>query len=146
MPNHQNITVSYPSLFVGVDTPAPLLDGSLRRYINLDNAASTPAMKAVQEAVDAFLPYYSSVHRGTGFKSQLSTHAYEQARETVMRFLNADQHKHTCIFGKNTTEAINNWPGAFHSRSNEMLCLPVAWSTIRMTCPGVASPRRCMSC
>src|SRR4030067_515934 len=94
-------------LFVGLDAPIPLLDGSLRRYTNLDNAASTPSMKAVQQAVDDFLVYYSSVHRGTGFKSQLSTHAYEQARQIVMNFVGANPTDHTCIFGKNTTEAIN---------------------------------------
>jgi cysteine desulfurase / selenocysteine lyase len=97
----------YRSLFVGVDTPIPLLDGALRNYTNLDNAASTPALKVVQNAVNAFLPFYSSVHRGTGFKSQLSTHAYEQARQAVMHFLGANPQEHTCIFGKNTTEAIN---------------------------------------
>ncbi len=98
---------TYRSLFVGSDTQVPVLDGSWRRYINLDNAASTPALKAVQQAIDDFLPYYSSVHRGTGFKSQLSTHAYEQARSIVLRFLGADPQTHTCIFGKNTTEAVN---------------------------------------
>src|SRR5512135_1031952 len=97
----------YSSLIVGLDTPIPLLDGTCRRYINLDNAASTPALKAVQQAVDDFLVYYSSVHRGTGFKSQLSTHAYEQARTIVMDFVGANPVEHTCIFGKNTTEAIN---------------------------------------
>jgi selenocysteine lyase/cysteine desulfurase len=97
----------FRNLFVGVDTSVPLLDGTQRPYINLDNAASTPALKAVQQAVDDFLPYYSSVHRGTGFKSQLSTHAYEQARQATLHFLGADPAQHTCIFGKNTTEAIN---------------------------------------
>jgi cysteine desulfurase/selenocysteine lyase len=97
----------FRSLFVGLDILCPLLDGSRRCYTNLDNAASTPALKAVQHSVDDFLVYYSSVHRGTGFKSQLSTHAYEQARQIVMRFVGADPNVHTCIFGKNTTEAIN---------------------------------------
>jgi len=94
-------------LFVGLDALIPLMDGTCRCYTNLDNAASTPPLKAVQQAVDDFLVYYSSVHRGTGFKSQLSTHAYEQARQIVMRFVGADPMEHTCIFGKNTTEAIN---------------------------------------
>jgi cysteine desulfurase/selenocysteine lyase len=98
---------SYRKFFVGVQTQTPLLDGSQRPYINLDNAASTPALEAVQRAVDAFLPYYSSVHRGTGFKSQLSTHLYEQARQATLRFLGANPDQHICIFGKNTTEAIN---------------------------------------
>jgi selenocysteine lyase/cysteine desulfurase len=99
--------VSYAHLFTGSDARVPLLDGSNRRYINLDNAASTPAMKAVQQAVNDFLPFYSSVHRGTGFKSQLSTHVYEEARKRVMHFLGADPKSDTCIFCKNTTEAIN---------------------------------------
>lgn len=97
----------YRALFVGLDVQTPLLDGSHKTYINFDNAASTPPLKAVQAAVERFLPYYSSVHRGTGFKSQLSTHAYEQARQAVMAFVGADPRVHTCIFGKNTTEAIN---------------------------------------
>jgi len=42
-----------------------------------------------------------------GYKSQLSTYAYELARDTVLRFVGADPRIHTCIFGKNTTEAIN---------------------------------------
>jgi selenocysteine lyase/cysteine desulfurase len=64
-------------------------------------------LSAVKQAVDDFLPYYSSVHRGTGFKSQVSTHAYDQSRQSVLRFLGADERTLTCIFGKNTTEAIN---------------------------------------
>jgi cysteine desulfurase / selenocysteine lyase len=98
---------SYHNLFVGVDSQVPLLDGSIHRYINLDNAASTPSLQAVQDAVNEFLPYYSSVHRGTGFKSQISTHAYEQSRLAVLAFVGASSDEHTCIFGKNTTEAIN---------------------------------------
>jgi len=97
----------YRPLFVGLDTTIPVLGNRNCRYVNLDNAASTPAMKAVQQAVDDFLVYYSSVHRGTGFKSQVSTRAYEQARQIVLSFFGANPTDHTCIFGKNTTEAIN---------------------------------------
>ncbi len=97
----------YPDLFVGVQTEVPLLDGTSRRYVNLDNAASTPALKAAKEAVDRFLVYYSSVHRGTGFKSQLATHVYEESRRIVLKFMGANPQEHTCIFGKNTTEAAN---------------------------------------
>ncbi len=100
-------TRSYRNLFEGLDVQVPLLDGSQRTYINLDNAASTPAMLNVRQTVDDFLIYYSSVHRGTGFKSQLSTLAYEQARQTVLRFVGANPQEYVCIFGKNTTEAVN---------------------------------------
>ncbi len=92
---------------VGIDQMVPLLDGRLAPYINLDNAASTPALVDVAEAVARFLPYYSSVHRGTGFKSRLSTVAYDQAHEIILRFVGADPETNTCIFGKNSTEALN---------------------------------------
>ncbi len=98
---------SYRDLFVGLESDVPLLDGSCRCYVNLDNAASTPPLLVVQQAVNHFFTYYSSVHRGTGFKSQLATHAYEQARHVVLDFVHADPTEHVCIFTKNTTESIN---------------------------------------
>ena len=98
---------NYCDDYIGLEIEAPLLGGGRSRYINFDNAASTPALKAVGRAVNDFLTYYSSVHRGTGFKSQLSTEIYEQARRVVLDFVGADHDEHVCIFGKNTTEAIN---------------------------------------
>ena len=97
----------YRELFVGTDVTLPVLQGNQKIYINFDNAASTPPLKYVQSCVNDFLMYYSSVHRGTGYKSQLSTHLYEQARQVTLDFLSANQNEHICIFGKNTTEAIN---------------------------------------
>jgi cysteine desulfurase / selenocysteine lyase len=92
---------------VGQDAQVPLLGGGRGRYINLDNAASTPPLEEVVEAVQRFLPSYSSVHRGAGFKSRLSTAAYDEAHDTVARFVGADVTTNAVIFGKNTTEAIN---------------------------------------
>ncbi len=60
---------SYRDRFEGLDVQVPLLDGSQSVYINLDNAASTPAMLAVRQTVDDFLFYYSSVHRGKGLRA-----------------------------------------------------------------------------
>jgi len=73
--NETTSATTYEDLF-SLDQRVPRLDGSLGRYINFDNAASTPPMRAVEAAVRSFMPWYSSVHRGTGFKSQLATHAY----------------------------------------------------------------------
>ncbi|MCS6845444.1 MAG: aminotransferase class V-fold PLP-dependent enzyme [Caldilineales bacterium] len=92
---------------VGIDQPVPVLGGGTLPYVNLDNAASTPALVDVLDAVNRFLPYYASVHRGTGFKSRLSTAAYDHAHEAIGRFVGADLRSNTVIFGKNTTEAIN---------------------------------------
>lgn len=92
---------------LGLDRAVPLLDGRRVPYVNLDNAASTPPLVDVVRAVEAFMPYYASVHRGTGFKSRLSTVAYDQAHTIIGRFVGADLSTNTVIFGKNTTEAIN---------------------------------------
>jgi selenocysteine lyase/cysteine desulfurase len=74
--------------------------------VNLDHAASTPALVKVWEAVEAFMPWYSSVHRGAGFKSQVSTATYEAARGPVRAFLNA-RADDSVVFTRNTTDAIN---------------------------------------
>jgi selenocysteine lyase/cysteine desulfurase len=91
---------------LGADQVVPLVTGEQHRYINLDYAASTPALVSVAEAVEAFLPWYSSVHRGAGFKSQVATAAYEGAREEVRRFFGA-RSADAVIFTRNTTDAIN---------------------------------------
>ena len=92
---------------VGIDAKVPLLDGRLVTYVNLDNAASTPALQEVLQTINDFMPWYSSVHRGTGFKSIISTEAYEQARKIVADFFGANPRDHIVIFGKNSTEALN---------------------------------------
>ncbi len=91
---------------VGQDVEVPTLAGP-RRYVNLDNAATTPVLAPVRDAVDRFLPWYSSVHRGTGWKSRVSTEMYEECRRVVGAFVGADPHLDTVIFGKNTTEMVN---------------------------------------
>ena len=92
---------------VGIDRRVPVLDGSLRSYVNFDNAASTPVLREVLETVNGFMEWYSSVHRGTGFKSRIATQAYDDAREIVAEFVGANRDDHVVIFGKNTSEAIN---------------------------------------
>ena len=92
---------------VGLDVKVPLLDGSKRPYVNLDNAATTPALWDVLETLDLFMPWYSSIHRGKGFKSEISSEAYDDAREIVGRFFGADMSSQVVIFVKNTTEAVN---------------------------------------
>ena len=45
---------------VGDDLAVPCIDGQERRYVSLDAAASTPALPAVADRVQEFLPSYSS--------------------------------------------------------------------------------------
>lgn len=95
-------------LVVGGHVQVPTLGGELRPYVNLDSAASTPIALPVKEKVDEFLEWYTAVHRGSGFKSQVASLAYEEAREIVARFVGADLgDERVLVFVRNTTEAIN---------------------------------------
>ena len=93
---------------VGAGLLVPCLDGTDRPYRDLDCAASTPAMQVVADAVDDFLPWYSSVHRGAGYKSRRATAAYERARESTHRFAGRRREDdNVVVLCRNTTEAIN---------------------------------------
>ncbi len=75
--------------------------------VYLDNGASAQKPKAVIDAIThAYSNEYANVHRGLHFLSNAATDAYEKARETVRRFLNAPN-VDTIVFTKSTTEAIN---------------------------------------
>ncbi|HJW14078.1 MAG TPA: aminotransferase class V-fold PLP-dependent enzyme [Thermoanaerobaculia bacterium] len=106
---------------VGADERVPLLDGTSRRYINLDIAASTPALACVRDAVDEFLKWYSNVHRGVGYKSRLSSWAFEQARDRVARFVGADPAGSVVLFCRNTTEAINRLAHRYPFRAGDVV-------------------------
>ena len=91
---------------VGADVEVPLVTGGTTRYVNLDYAASAPALQTVHDAVEELLGWYSSVHRGAGFKSRASTAAYEGARESIRRFVNG-RDDDAVIITRNTTDSIN---------------------------------------
>ncbi|WP_205314971.1 aminotransferase class V-fold PLP-dependent enzyme [Nonomuraea lactucae] len=91
---------------LGADLEVPVKGGRLVGYANLDYAASAPCLEPVSAAVAAALPAYSSVHRGAGYASQLTTARYEQARHTVRAFVGA-RADDAVIFTRNTTDATN---------------------------------------
>ncbi len=97
----------YKNLIHGSNTLVPLKNGIKVPYINFDNAATTPPLISVMEEINNFSSYYSSVHRGTGYKSIISSNYYEKSREIVLNFVGGNPHSHMVIFVKNTTEAIN---------------------------------------
>ena len=75
--------------------------------VYLDNAASAQKPKPVLDAImKAYTEDYSNVHRGLHFLSNASTQAFEDARESVRRFINAPS-ANNLIFTRNATEAIN---------------------------------------
>jgi cysteine desulfurase/selenocysteine lyase len=75
--------------------------------IYLDNAASSQVPQVVIERGSMYLEQeHSNIHRGVHYLSQKATTAYEGARETVKRFINARDARE-CIFVRGATEGIN---------------------------------------
>ncbi|WP_066909943.1 aminotransferase class V-fold PLP-dependent enzyme [Millisia brevis] len=102
LPNRANAHLG----LVDAGLRVPLADNTSCAYANFDYAASAPALRCVVDAVCAALPTYASVHRGAGLPSRLTTQRYEQARETVARFLGCADDQQV-VFTRNTTDAVN---------------------------------------
>ena len=87
----------------------PILRRQVREHplVYLDNAATTQKPNAV---LDAIARYYANgnanIHRGVYVLSEEATAAYDAARVTVQRFLNARSPREI-IFTRNSTESIN---------------------------------------
>jgi cysteine desulfurase/selenocysteine lyase len=75
--------------------------------VYLDNAASSQRPKSVIDAISRYYEHdHANVHRGVHTLSQRATDAYEGARETIRRFINARDTKEV-VFVRGTTEAVN---------------------------------------
>lgn len=108
---------------VGVDEPVELGDGTMQPMINFDNAATTPALKPVMDAVDEELKMYGSIGRGFSQKSNHSTDLYMETRDTVMEFVGADPSYYTCFYVNNTTDGLNKLASALvESEDDLVLC------------------------
>jgi len=78
-----------------------------RPLVYLDNAASAQKPRAViDRMVQVMEGSYANVHRGLHTLANETTEAFETARETVARFLNAERPE-DIVWTKGGTEAIN---------------------------------------
>lgn len=78
-----------------------------KRLAYLDSGASAQKPQSVLNAMNNYYHYrYANVHRGMYFLANAATQSYENSRETVRLFLNA-QKAEEIVFTKNATEAIN---------------------------------------
>jgi len=96
-----------------------------RRLVYLDNAATTQKPQAVIDRISHFYTHENAnVHRGVHVLSERATDSYEQARETVRRFLRATD-RQEIVFVRGTTEAINlvasSYGGSCIGRDDEVL-------------------------
>ncbi|HTB64197.1 MAG TPA: aminotransferase class V-fold PLP-dependent enzyme, partial [Opitutales bacterium] len=105
----------------------PILDTQVGAHalVYLDNAATA---QKPQAAIDAVSHYYAAtnanIHRGVHYLSAEATDAYDRARITVAKFINAAEPRE-CVFVRGTTEAINlvaaSWGRANLRKGDEIL-------------------------
>ncbi|WP_166371267.1 SufS family cysteine desulfurase [Psychromonas sp. SA13A] len=94
---------------VAIREQFPILSRSVngKPLIYLDNAATTQKPQCV---IDALVDYYSNsnsnVHRGAHFLADEATQHFEQARDTIQKFINAPKREEV-IWTTGTTESIN---------------------------------------
>jgi cysteine desulfurase / selenocysteine lyase len=84
--------------------------------IYFDNGATTQKPQCVIDAhSNVYSEYNGNIHRGVHYLSDMSSEAYEGARETVRSFLNAGK-KEEIIFTSGTTGSINGVAFSFGER------------------------------
>lgn len=92
----------------GIRSQFPILSRTVngKPLVYLDNAASAQKPRAVIQAMTGAMEgSYANVHRGLHTLANETTDAYEKARRSVTRFLNANEGE--IVFTKGGTEAIN---------------------------------------
>jgi cysteine desulfurase/selenocysteine lyase len=89
------------------DFPALQQDVHGMPLVYLDSGASAQKPRAVIDAMTRLYETdYANVHRGVHYLSQRATDAFEKARVTVQRFINAGK-SDEIIFTRGATESIN---------------------------------------
>ncbi|HSI43603.1 MAG TPA: family 2A encapsulin nanocompartment cargo protein cysteine desulfurase [Methylotenera sp.] len=96
-----------------------------RQLIWFDNAATTQKPQAVIDRISYFYQHENSnIHRAAHELAARATDAYEEARESVRRFINAPS-VDNIIFVRGTTEAINlvakTWGKKFLQAGDEIV-------------------------
>ena len=96
-----------------------------KSLIYFDNGATTQKPKSVIDAIDNYYRNQNAnIHRGVHTLSQEITVAYENARATIQKHLNA-KHAHEIIFTRGTSDSINlvasSFGKKFISKGDEVL-------------------------
>ena len=98
---------SYDVARIRADFPALAMSVYGKPLVYLVYAASSLKPQAVRDRLTkAYTSEYANVHRGLHYLANEATEAYEGARETARRFINAGR-KEEIAFTRNATEASN---------------------------------------
>ena len=96
----------------------PILNRKIydKPLVYFDNGATTQKPQYVLDALtEVYTTYNANIHRGVHFLSDMSSEAYENAREKVRSFINAGKREEV-VFTSGTTGSINGIAFSFGER------------------------------
>lgn len=94
--------------YIGADLIQYTANGEKCQRIYLDSAASSLPIEQVQQAIQAYLPFYGSFHSDGHLSASLSMDAFSWAGEQILNYLEADPEIYEVVFiGTGATAAIN---------------------------------------
>jgi cysteine desulfurase / selenocysteine lyase len=99
--------MDYKDLVIGADIPVKLNNCKTISSIYLDNASTKPIFKSTLNAVNQYVPMYTTINGGHSNKSLYSEYEFKKTREDILDFLKADKKSNIAIFVQNATEGIN---------------------------------------
>ena len=99
------------------------------RLVYLDSGATTQMPQQVLDTVNDYIKHSNgNPHRGAHVLAIEASKAYEGARDTVQKFINA-AHREEIVFTRNTTESLNliaNSYGMHHVKKGDKIVITVA--------------------
>ena len=102
-----NVKTAFDVEALRAEFPILSRDAYGKRLVYLDNAASAQKPRAVIDAMTTAMEHsYANVHRGLHLLSNEATAAFEEARKTAARFLNAASEEEI-VFTAGGTDAFN---------------------------------------
>ena len=103
--------------FIGLETEYKLADGTTKRRIHLDGAASPLVMQTAIEARNGLLPHYSNSHSFSHASAHICGQAHTWAKQTILDVCGADERYSLVSLGNGTTAVMNNLARRLKARS-----------------------------
>ena len=108
---------------IGLNEKVQLEDGTWRAQTHFNNAATTLEFQHVNDVIQEKKKMYGAVERSESQKSKYTTAIYNNTRDKVIEFLNADPETHTVFYTNTTTDGLNKLASALiTSKKDVVLC------------------------
>ncbi len=105
---------------VGTNNFVLLKNGTRKRVVMLNNAATTMPFKQTLKTVNEYLQTYGALHRGAGPHANITYDKATEAIKTIRKFLNLRKDQ-SLLFTSNTSHAINLFSRLLKLNENDII-------------------------